>query len=149
MEAISHGFAETEERWPAREKEAFALIFALRRRRHRLLGRDFTLRTDCKPLMWLRGCKDAQGKLGRWALTLEDFEPGLNFEHISGTSKTVADALSRVKIAALDVVDDWKKATLSDPQLHLFHGQEGFSMKDGYLIQETKKGTKVVAGLSF
>ncbi|XP_059091102.1 uncharacterized protein LOC131886720 [Tigriopus californicus] len=30
VEATSHGFTETEEKWPAREKELFALIFALR-----------------------------------------------------------------------------------------------------------------------
>ncbi|TRY62058.1 hypothetical protein TCAL_14986 [Tigriopus californicus] len=113
VEAISHGFTETEERWPAREKEAFALIFALRRWRHRLLGHNFTLRTD----LW--------------------------------SANTVADALLRVKIAALDVKDeDWREVTLSNDQLKEFMGKDGFALKDGYMFQETKAGTKVVVPCS-
>jgi hypothetical protein len=57
----------------------------------------------------------------------------------------VADVLSRLKIAALDVKDeDWREATLSDDQLKEFLVKDGFALKDGYMVQETKAGTKVV-----
>ncbi|TRY78658.1 hypothetical protein TCAL_14419 [Tigriopus californicus] len=41
------------------KKEAYAIVFALKKWRHLLLGRKFGLRIDCNSLFWLKSFKDA------------------------------------------------------------------------------------------
>ena len=68
-------------------------MHALKKWRHLLLGRHFRLCTDHRPILWLRSEKDLCGRLGRWALLLQEFD--FTVDHISGQQHVVPDALSR------------------------------------------------------
>ena len=79
--------------YPVIEKEAYAIIWALHHWEHYLLYKHFILKTDHRPLVWLKSLKNTAGKLGRWSLYLSTF----NFEiyYIPGKENAVSDALSR------------------------------------------------------
>ena len=99
VEAGSKKFSDTERRYPVIEQEGFALMYALERWSHFLLGKNFILETDHRPLVWLQSKKGAHGKLGRWALRLAEFDFTVNY--IRGQDNT-ADCLSRACVNAVD-----------------------------------------------
>lgn len=82
------------------EKELLAIIDSCKHFRPYLFGQKFTIETDHKPLVWLFSLKEANQRLARWKLRLEEYE----FEIIHKKSKEnkVADALSRIEINALE-----------------------------------------------
>ena len=58
-----------------------------------LYGQTFVLQTDHQPLTWLQRMKSANGRLTRWALTLQPNH--FRMEHRKGTDNGNADGLSR------------------------------------------------------
>lgn len=78
------------------EKEAAAIIWALRKFHLYLHGSKFSVLSDHKPLKWLCSRRDATGRIGRWQCSLLEFEGLEGLEHIKGKENVVADALSRV-----------------------------------------------------
>ncbi len=74
------------------ERELLAIVYSIKEFRH-YLGNKFILRTDHKPLVYLRQIKDSRGRVARWLLFLEQF----NFEvvHLKGDKNVIADHLSR------------------------------------------------------
>ena len=99
VEYASKKFSEAEKRYPVIEQEAAGIMFAVDRWRHFLLGKKFRLETDHRPLVWLRTKRDCSGKLGRWALRLEEYE--YYVVHVPGKDHEDVDALSRVEIAVV------------------------------------------------
>lgn len=89
---------DTECKYSATEKELLAIIFAIKHFRPYLFGKKFEIRTDHKPLVWLRQKKDLNSKLLRWKLELEAFEFDIKYK--KGTLNNNADALSRIEINA-------------------------------------------------
>ena len=85
------------------EKEALALVFALRRFHFYLWGqKEFTLITDHKPLLGIFSptkpiSPQASGHIQRWALLLQAYS--FILMHRSGTLLGTADALSRLPLA--------------------------------------------------
>lgn len=79
--------------WSIREKEFFAIVHALHKWRHYLLGKKFLLRTDHESLKFIIKAKDTKQRLMRWWDDIAEFN--FTIEHISGT-KNHADALSRL-----------------------------------------------------
>ena len=69
-----HVFSETERRYSATKREAFAIKWACRKLRHFLHGRLFTIITDHQALRHLETCKDKT--LQMWALELQDLQYG-------------------------------------------------------------------------
>lgn len=84
------------------EKEATAIIQALRHWRHFLLGAPFRIESDHKPLQWLMTKKDVSGKLGRLALELQEY-PIENITYIKGHENILADTLSRTQVEMLTI----------------------------------------------
>ena len=95
----SKALSDSEQNWHTREKEAFALIFALRKFRHYLMGTRFTWHTDHEGLKWLRNTRDPRGRYARWIEELEEFDFEVRYR--PGVQNPHADALSRVPVANL------------------------------------------------
>ncbi|KFD63863.1 hypothetical protein M514_12264 [Trichuris suis] len=81
------------------EKEALALVFAVRKFHRMLHGRRFTLLTDHQPLLAVFGTKKGiplytANRLQRWATTLLGYDFGLEYRSTSNFGN--ADALSRL-----------------------------------------------------
>ena len=86
------------------EKEALALVFALKKFHHYLWGMKFSLITDHKPLLGLFSPKKpipemASGRIQRWALMLQAYS--FELYHRSGKSLGTADALSRLPLDSM------------------------------------------------
>jgi hypothetical protein len=99
IECASKKFSETERRYPIIEQEAYAIMFALERWQHYLLGREFVIETDHRPLVWIQAKKDCRGKLGRWSLRLAEFNFKVNY--VKGETNIDADSLSRAAVASV------------------------------------------------
>ena len=80
------------------EKEAYAVIFAIKHFHHYLVGRPFTVISDHRPLQWLAQQKDDSGRLGRWAVKLAAYDYRIVYR--PGRVHQNADSLSRLRVAA-------------------------------------------------
>ena len=111
---VSRTLSETERRYSQTEKEALALVYALKSFHEYLWGRKFELVTDHKPLLGLFApnrpiSPQASGRIQRWALLLQAYD--FTLVHRSGALLCTADTLSRlpygeaVESAAVPV--DW------------------------------------------
>eukprot|EP00918_Siedleckia_nematoides_P102855 GHVU01224582.1.p1 GENE.GHVU01224582.1~~GHVU01224582.1.p1 ORF type:complete len:1078 (+),score=119.63 GHVU01224582.1:223-3456(+) len=87
----SRKFADAELNWHTREKEAFAVVWALGKFRPYLVGRPFLVRTDHSGLQWLRDAK--QPKLIRWCLAIAEFDCTIMYN--KGKDMCHVDTLSR------------------------------------------------------
>jgi len=90
---------EAEKNYSVIHKEALAIYWAVCKFYQYLMGNEFILCSDHKPLKALFGEHKgipqlAAGRLQRWALFLSGFQ--YKFEHIKGTKNAGADGLSRL-----------------------------------------------------
>ncbi|CAH8499886.1 unnamed protein product [Dicrocoelium dendriticum] len=81
------------------EKEALAIVFAVKKFHKMLYGRKFTLLTDHKPLLAIFGSKSGipvytANRLQRWAITLLGYD--FEIKYVSTKNIGQADALSRL-----------------------------------------------------
>ena len=81
------------------DKEALAIVFALKRFHMYLYGRHFTICTDNKPVKHIMGPQSpipmlAAQRLQRWALLLAAYDYDLQF--VTSKQNVLADALSRL-----------------------------------------------------
>ena len=95
----SKTLTDTQRRYSQIQKEALAVIFALKKFHQFLYGRNFILVTDHKPLIALFGPKKgipamAANRLARWALMLSQYD--YTIEYRKTTDHGNADALSRL-----------------------------------------------------
>ena len=81
----------TQRKWPAREREAYAIKAALEKFDHFVRGRHFTVHTDHESLKWMLECP--KGKIARWASLMSEFE--MTIYHKKGTELSHVDFLSR------------------------------------------------------
>lgn len=78
------------------EKELTAIHWAVLYFRPYLYGRQFTVRTDHRPLVYLFSMKEPSSKLTQMRLDLEEYD--FKVEYIKGKTNVISDALSRVQI---------------------------------------------------
>lgn len=91
LEFASRKFTPAERKWDTREREAFAVVWAVKRFRWYIASRKTLVFTDHESLRWKSGCES--GKVQRWALFLSQFN--LEIRHINGDLNAAADWLSR------------------------------------------------------
>lgn len=96
----SRTLSNTETKYSTIEKELLAIIWAVKYFRPYLYGNKFTIYTDHRPLAWLYSLKEPNSKLIRWRLRLEEFNFDIKYK--KGPQNTNADALSRIKVHAID-----------------------------------------------
>ena len=82
-----------EARHSVTEQECSAVVQAVRHFRVYLSGRPFTVVTDHRSLVYLHVMKDENGRLTRWALTLQSYL--FEVQHMPGVRNQNADGLSR------------------------------------------------------
>ena len=103
---VSRRLKEEESRWHSNDLECLAVVWALKKLRPYLYGRDVVVRTDSTVARTLSRKKELTGKQGRWVEVMAEFAPGLRFEHCCGRRNVVADALSRAKDSSGELGSD-------------------------------------------
>ena len=97
---FSRALSKRERGYSTYDREAMAIRDTLHHFRHYLLGNKFLLKTDHKPLVYLRDMKDPYGRRGRLLSDIEEYD--FTIQHIKGTENTLADALSRFGYEKVD-----------------------------------------------
>ncbi len=83
--------------------EALAVVWALKHFRDITFGYPISVYTDHIAVTQLFHDKNLTGRLVRWYLTIQQFEP--TFKYLLGKADTVADAISRnIPVAAVNVI---------------------------------------------
>lgn len=123
IEYFSKAFNKAQLNYPVIEQEATALLWALEHWQYYLIGQQFTLETDHRPLQWLQSKKDCRGKLGRMSLRLQEFS-GLTIKHIRGEDNADADALSRINAIDFELHSQLAKEQESDLALKVEREQQ-------------------------
>ena len=82
------------------EKELLAIVWAVKFFDHYLFN-PFTIRTDHKPLIWLKNIENPEGRLARWIMKLSKYQ--YDVEHIDGKKNNMADFLSREEICRMEI----------------------------------------------
>ena len=91
-----------ERNYSVTNREALAVVWALRHFRDLILGYPIHVFTDHYAVTELFKGKNLAGKFARWQLTVQEYNP--SFSHIPGKANTVADALSH-NVAPVTVLD--------------------------------------------
>lgn len=94
----SRKFKGAELNYDVREKEFLAIIHALKKWRHYLLGKPFILYTDHHSLQYVLTQKTPTGRIARWMDVLAEYS--FEIRYIQGPKNVVADCLSRKEIDA-------------------------------------------------
>lgn len=115
----SHKLSDTERRWSTIEREAYGLIYSIRKFKYFLEGRKFFIKTDHKPLVFLDKRDYNNAKIRRWQQELQQYT--FTICHIAGTDNGIADLLSR---PAGKKVDDGK-ATNDVPAGAVYENTDG------------------------
>ena len=97
---FSTALQQSQRNWSATDKEAYALVTAVRHWHVYLAGAKFILNSDHNPLTHLREQKNPRGKIGRWLSELEEYD--YEIKYIRGKDNVKADALSRTTSASAD-----------------------------------------------
>ena len=109
----SKHLTETQRSWCVTEREAYAIMLAVRTFRPYLYGRKFTVFTDHKPLEWLMNLKTPNGRLLRWSLEIQEYDIVIGYK--PGKTHQNADCLSRVPVNQISVTQEWKEMQKEDP----------------------------------
>ncbi|XP_055614912.1 uncharacterized protein K02A2.6-like [Toxorhynchites rutilus septentrionalis] len=108
----SKSLTDTEKRYCQTEKEALSLVWSVEKFQVCLIGREFSLLTDCKALTFLfapasRPC----ARIERWVLRLQSFT--YKIIHIPGQSN-IADVLSRLSTNAPKPFDEAEELVVQE-----------------------------------
>jgi hypothetical protein len=94
---VSRRLVGAEERYHSNEQEILAVVWALGKLRPYVYGRRVIVHTDNNVVRWLYSKKEISGRLSRWVLALQEYDPDI--VHVSASTNQVADALSRAPLA--------------------------------------------------
>ena len=103
---ISRSMTPTERRYVQIEKEAFTFTWACKRLSDYLVGLQFHIQTDHKPLIPLFSSKDLKElpvRVQRFQMRMMQFD--FTISHVPGNELTIADALSRAPVSTSSAVD--------------------------------------------
>jgi len=91
---LSHKLSGAQLRWATIEKEAFAIIYALKKFHAYLWGSRFEIHTDHKPLRSLFKSEIKSSKLARWSIQIQEYQAPILYH--PGKLNIRADMLSRI-----------------------------------------------------
>jgi len=91
---VSAKLSDTQRRWSTLEKEAYAVVHALKQLDHIVFGGEIHIYTDHDPLQYIINNSPKCMKLTRWALHLSRYD--LKVHYKAGKTNINADCLSRL-----------------------------------------------------
>jgi len=121
IQYLSHKLSATQRNWPTIERECYAIVYAVQKLRHYLLGAKFTVYTDHLPLRTLFTSEMRNAKIQRWSIILSEFDCAI--EYNKGVDNAYADLLSRIEHPTTnneinpDEVDTYVNVINSDKRL--------------------------------
>ncbi len=95
VQYISKTLSESQRKWAAIVKEAYAIVYALGKLRTYLQGAKFVVYTDHKPLKSLFKCEIKNTMVQRWAMMIAEF--GCEIRYRPGRHNVRTDMLSRIR----------------------------------------------------
>ncbi len=104
---------QAEQNYSTTHKEALAVVWALRHFKDLIYGYPIHVKTDHAAVVEHFNQKHLSGKLARWSLIIQNFNP--TFAYLPGKANVVADALSRY-IGALQISGDEFRISLIQAQ---------------------------------
>lgn len=143
---------EPQQAWSVYDKELYAIATGIEKFEHLLEGRNFTVRTDHKPLTFLKPTTGKKRTLERRNRVIEyilQFNPTI--EYIRGSSNVVADSLSRLHAEAITnappliTLSDIAAAQITDTEIQSLL-QSGF--RNHNIQRVTVAGTELVCSTS-
>ena len=90
---VSHTFTGCERRWAVCEKEAYAIVWSVRKLHFFLAGRPFVIHTDHRSLVYIDTVTFKNDKISRWQAELSQY--CFTIQYIKGEENVWADWLSR------------------------------------------------------
>ena len=117
VEYASRTLTAAERKYATIEKECLAIVWAVGKLRHYLIGARFKLETDHKPLEWLQSARASHARsqrLERWSLELRAYE--FDVVYRPGETNQRADALSRKPITLVALDPPMEGADLAEAQ---------------------------------
>ena len=90
---FSTKFTATQRNWSTIEREAMAVLIALRKYKEWIFGTKVIIYSDHNPLTYLTASAPKSSKLMRWSLALAEFD--IEFRYKAGKNNIAADTLSR------------------------------------------------------
>ncbi|UYV63245.1 hypothetical protein LAZ67_2003535 [Cordylochernes scorpioides] len=93
IEYASRLLSPAEINYSTTEREALAVVWALKKFRGYVESSEITIESDHQPLKWLLSLKSPTGRLARWALEVQSFN--LKVQYVPGKANVIADMLSR------------------------------------------------------
>ena len=90
----SRKLSERESKYSTIEQECLAIVWAVRKLKIYLYGREFILQTDHHPLVYLNKTKFVNDRIMRWAMYLQNYK--FRIESIQGLHNVGADFLRRI-----------------------------------------------------
>ena len=124
------------------EKELMAIVFAMGHFKVYLYGREFIVRTDHRPLQWLKNLSSPSTHLARWLLMVRKFE--FKIEFVSGIINAAADALSRFLIYGDEEEDESEPGVvfnnvglIQEQPVEVMQDEDPMTLKNG-IVSRTK-----------
>lgn len=93
IEYASRLLLPAERNYSTTEREALAVVWAVKKFRGYIEGSTIFVHTDHQPLKWLFSLKSPTGRLARWSLELQSYN--IIFGYTPGKQNVIADTLSR------------------------------------------------------
>ena len=90
----SQKFTTAQQNWSTIEREAYAVVWAIKKFENYVFGTKIEVITDHNPLTYLQKTAPQSAKLQRWALALQRFD--ISITHCPGALLKNADGLSRL-----------------------------------------------------
>ena len=137
IQYVSHQLNGPQSRYSVIEKEAYAVIYCIEKLRPYLLGAEFKVLTDHKPLTCLFTKQMVNTRIQRWAVFLAEY--GAKIEYRKGLHHIRADMLSRISDRSCDIASDTVAAvdwvdpnSISDdePEKNIPLEHDGLNLRD-------------------